>query len=82
MEWISFAIDFVLHLDHYLNMNHFVGCIWTYLILFIVIFIETGLLLRLFFRRLAPVCCRAIAAWAQPLTRSFCFSDGSRCHIG
>jgi membrane-associated protein len=48
MEWISFAIDFVLHLDHYLNMIISWAGIWTYLILFIVIFIETGLVVTPF----------------------------------
>jgi len=48
MEWISFIIDVVLHLDHYLNLIIEWGGIWTYLILFIVIFIETGLVVTPF----------------------------------
>lgn len=43
MNVISFAIDFILHMDHYLTqiINSVGG--WTYLVLFVVIFIETGL---------------------------------------
>ncbi|NPV74776.1 MAG: DedA family protein [Anaerolineae bacterium] len=48
MEWITFIIDFVLHLDHYLNVIIEWAGIWTYLILFIVIFIETGLVVTPF----------------------------------
>lgn len=42
MEWLSLAIDFVLHLDKYLNVLIESFGIWTYLILFFVIFMETG----------------------------------------
>lgn len=48
MEWITFIIDFVLHLDHYLNVIIEWAGIWTYLILFIVIFVETGLVVMPF----------------------------------
>lgn len=48
MEWITFIIDFVLHLDHYLNLIIEWAGIWTYLILFVVIFIETGLVVTPF----------------------------------
>lgn len=48
MEWISFVIDFILHLDHYLNIIIEWAGVWTYLILFIVIFIETGLVVTPF----------------------------------
>jgi len=48
MEWITFIIDFVLHLDHYLNVIIEWAGIWTYLILFVVIFIETGLVVMPF----------------------------------
>jgi len=48
MEVIKFLIDLVLHLDHYLNqiITNF-GSL-TYLILFVVIFIETGLVVTPF----------------------------------
>ena len=37
-----FIIDFILHIDaHIYNIAHAVGG-WTYLILFLVIFIESG----------------------------------------
>ncbi len=43
MNLISLGIDFILHMDHYLTqiINSVGG--WTYLVLFVVIFIETGL---------------------------------------
>jgi membrane-associated protein len=48
MDWIRFIIDFVLHLDRYLTMIIQWAGIWTYLILFVVIFIETGLVVTPF----------------------------------
>jgi membrane-associated protein len=48
MELISFLIDLILHLDEYLDMIIQWFGIWTYLILFIVIFIETGLVVTPF----------------------------------
>lgn len=48
MEWLTFIIDFVLHLDAYLNMIIEWAGVWTYLILFAVIFIETGLVVTPF----------------------------------
>jgi membrane-associated protein len=48
MDYIRLGIDFILHLDRYLDqIIHSVG-IWTYLILFGVIFIETGLVVTPF----------------------------------
>lgn len=48
MEWLSVAIDFVLHMDKYLDLIITSVGIWTYLVLFIVIFIETGLVVTPF----------------------------------
>jgi membrane-associated protein len=48
MELISFLIDLILHLDEYLDMIIQWFGIWTYLILFVVIFIETGLVVTPF----------------------------------
>ena len=48
MELITLAIDFVLHMDEYLNIIIEAVGIWTYLILFVVIFIETGLVVTPF----------------------------------
>jgi membrane-associated protein len=48
MDWLRFLIDFVLHLDRYLTMIIQWAGIWTYLILFVVIFIETGLVVTPF----------------------------------
>jgi len=42
MEWIEIAIDFVLHIDdHLLNLVASYG-LWTYAILFLIVFAETG----------------------------------------
>lgn len=43
MEWITSLIDLFLHLDQYLNIIIRDYGLWTYLILFIIIFCETGL---------------------------------------
>ncbi len=43
MEWISYFIDLFLHLDKHLNEVIQDYGIWTYLILFLIIFCETGL---------------------------------------
>lgn len=48
MEFISLAIDFVLHLDEYLNLIITWAGMWTYAVLFVVIFIETGLVVTPF----------------------------------
>lgn len=48
MDWISFGIDLILHLDRYLDFIIRSFGLWTYLILFIVIFIETGLVVTPF----------------------------------
>lgn len=48
MDLIKLGIDFILHMDHYLTqiINTVGG--WTYLVLFVVIFIETGLVVTPF----------------------------------
>ncbi len=48
MDFIKLVIDFILHIDVHLGeiMNAFGG--WTYAILFVVIFIETGLVVTPF----------------------------------
>ena len=48
MSFIKLAIDFILHMDQYLNMIIAAVGGWTYLVLFIVIFIETGLVVTPF----------------------------------
>jgi len=48
MHWIELGIDFILHLDKYLDLIIRSVGIWTYLILFVVIFIETGLVVTPF----------------------------------
>lgn len=48
MEFLSGLIDFVLHLDTHLSAIIQSAGIWTYLILFVVIFIETGVVVMPF----------------------------------
>ncbi len=48
MELIGNLIEFVLHLDKHLNVIIQTYGVWTYMLLFIVIFIETGLVVTPF----------------------------------
>ncbi len=48
MNVISFVIDFILHMDRYLGQIVTDTGYWTYAILFVVIFIETGLVVTPF----------------------------------
>ncbi len=48
MELIKLAVDFLLHMDKYLSMIVEATGIWTYIVLFVVIFIETGLVVTPF----------------------------------
>lgn len=48
MDFFALIIDFVLHLDKYLSVIIQDFGVWSYLILFIVIFIETGLVVTPF----------------------------------
>jgi len=48
MEWITWLIDVFLHLDRYLDMIIKYFGVWTYLIVFLVIFCETGLVVTPF----------------------------------
>jgi membrane-associated protein len=48
MEFIKTALGFFLHLDEYLATIISVYGTWTYIILFIVIFVETGLVIMPF----------------------------------
>jgi membrane-associated protein len=45
MEWITALIDLFLHLDQHLNVIIRDYGLWTYLILFFIIFCETGLVI-------------------------------------
>ncbi len=49
MNFVQFLIDFLLHLDQYLNILIQTFGMWTYAILFLVIFAETGLVVAPFF---------------------------------
>ena len=42
MEWIRQILDFVLHLDRYLEALIDIFGLWSYAVLFLVIFMETG----------------------------------------
>ena len=45
MDWFIFIVDFLLHLDRHLSpIIEYFG-IWTYLLLFLIIFCETGLVI-------------------------------------
>lgn len=48
MEFIKLAFDFLLHIDRYLSVIIQDFGAWSYLILFVVIFIETGLVVTPF----------------------------------
>ena len=48
MEWITTAIDLVLHLDRYLSVWIAAYGAWIYVILFVVVFAETGLVVTPF----------------------------------
>jgi membrane-associated protein len=48
MEIISYVVDLILHLDEYLNTIIQSFGVWTYLILFMVIFMETGFVITPF----------------------------------
>lgn len=48
MEWLSFIVDVFLHLDKYLDQIVQNYGVWTYAILFAVIFMETGLVVTPF----------------------------------
>jgi len=48
MEFISRLLDFVLHLDKHLSSLIQTYGLWTYLILFVIIFLETGLVVTPF----------------------------------
>ncbi|MCX5807770.1 MAG: DedA family protein [Proteobacteria bacterium] len=43
MEWIKYIIDFIMHIDVHLGAIIKNYGLWTYLILFLIIFCETGL---------------------------------------
>lgn len=48
MELISFALDFILHVDKYLEAFVRDYGVWVYVLLFVVIFVETGLVVMPF----------------------------------
>lgn len=48
MEFLEFALDFLLHIDEHLKEIVKDYKVWTYLILFIIIFAETGLVVTPF----------------------------------
>src|SRR4030042_1929282 len=48
MEFLSRLFDFVLHLDKHLSSLIQTYGLWTYLVLFVIIFLETGLVVTPF----------------------------------
>jgi len=48
MELVSFLIDFILHIDRYLESFVQAYGVWVYALLFLIIFVETGLVVMPF----------------------------------
>jgi len=48
VEWLTTALDFILHLNHHLTVVTAEYGLWTYAILFLVVFAETGLVVTPF----------------------------------
>lgn len=48
MEWLRSVIDFILHIDDHLQLMIAQYGIWTYGIMFLIIFVETGLVIMPF----------------------------------
>jgi membrane-associated protein len=48
MEIINFFIDFILHIDRYLESFVQANGVWVYVLLFVIIFVETGLVVMPF----------------------------------
>ena len=48
MELITFLIDFILHVDRYLEAFVQANGTWVYALLFLIIFVETGLVVMPF----------------------------------
>ena len=48
MELMTFLIDFVLHIDRYLESFVQAYGVWVYALLFLIIFVETGLVVMPF----------------------------------
>jgi len=48
MEIINFFIDFILHIDRYLESFVQANGVWVYVLLFAIIFVETGLVVMPF----------------------------------
>src|SRR5262245_64925387 len=48
MEWLKHAVDVFLHLDKHLHELVTDYGVWTYLILFVIVFCETGLVVTPF----------------------------------
>lgn len=48
MDWLAHAADFFIHLDHHLAQITTEYGTWTYLILFLIVFCETGLVVTPF----------------------------------
>jgi len=56
MDFIQRLFDFVLHLDKHLSALIQSYGLWTYLILFFVIFLETGFVVTPFLPGITAVC--------------------------
>lgn len=66
MEWIGWAVEFVLHLDRHLNQLAGELGLWLYAVLFVIIFCETGLVVTPFLPGDSLIfACGALAAGAD-----------------
>lgn len=48
MEWLAFLVDFILHVDKHLESFVQTYGMWVYALLFVIIFVETGLVVMPF----------------------------------
>ena len=48
MEWIAWILDFVLHVDRHIGLFVAEHGVWVYVLLFAIVFIETGLVVMPF----------------------------------
>jgi membrane-associated protein len=48
MEWVTFLIDFILHVDRYLEAFTRDYGTWVYALLFAIVFVETGVVVMPF----------------------------------
>ena len=65
MELVSYLIDFILHVDRHLQVFVQTWGAWVYALLFLIVFVETGLVVMPFVRTFAPFVA-GVAAMSRP----------------